>query len=66
MMAFFTSSEVSRFKQAQVVRYYELMGEIEQKSLEASLAYIDVQLYRELLSLAEKKSNYACGRFQTN
>ncbi|WP_041453002.1 TolC family outer membrane protein [Alteromonas naphthalenivorans] len=51
---FFTSSEVSRFKQAQVVRYYELMGEIEQKSLEASLAYIDVQLYRELLSLAEK------------
>ncbi|WP_231701192.1 TolC family outer membrane protein [Alteromonas stellipolaris] len=51
---FFTSSEVSRFKQAQVVRYYELMGEIEQKSLETSLAYLDVQLYRELLSLAEK------------
>jgi len=51
---FFTSSEVSRFKQAQVVRYYELMGEIEQKSLETSLAYMDVQLYRELLSLAEK------------
>ena len=51
---FFTSSEVSRFKQAQVVRYYELMGEIEQKSLETALAYMDVQLYRELLSLAEK------------
>ena len=51
---FFTSSEVSRFKQAQVVRYYELMGEIEQKSLDTSLAYLDVQLYRELLSLAEK------------
>ncbi|MDO6568482.1 TolC family outer membrane protein [Alteromonas sp. 1_MG-2023] len=50
---FFTSSEISRFKQAQVVRYYELLGEIEQKSLETTQAYLDVQLYRELLSLAE-------------
>ncbi len=51
---FLTSSEVKRFKQAQVVRFFELMGEIEQKSLDTSLAYMDVQLFRELLKLAEE------------
>ena len=51
---FLTSSEVKRFKQAQVVRYYELMGEVEQKSLETALAYMDVQVFRALLTLAEE------------
>ena len=51
---FLTSSEVKRFKQAQVVRYFELLGEVEQKSLETALAYMDVQLFRELLRLAEE------------
>lgn len=51
---FLTSSQVKRFKQAQVVRYFELLGEVEQKSLETALAYMDVQLFRELLSLAEQ------------
>ena len=50
---FLTSSEVKRFKQAQVVRFFELLGEIEQKSLDTALAYMDVQLFRELLTLAE-------------
>lgn len=51
---FLTSSEVKRFKQAQVVRYFELLGEVEQKSLDTALAYMDVQLFRELLRLAEE------------
>ncbi|NDW15397.1 TolC family outer membrane protein [Alteromonas genovensis] len=51
---FLTSSEVKQFKQAQVVRYFELLGEVEQKSLETALAYMDVQLFRELLKLAEE------------
>ena len=51
---FLTSSEVKRFKQTQVVRFFELLSEIEQKSLDTSLAYMDVQLFRELLKLAEE------------
>lgn len=51
---FLTSSEVKRFKQAQVVRFFELMGEIEQKSLDTALAYMDVRMFRELLKLAEE------------
>ena len=51
---FFTLSEVKRFKQAQIVRYYELLGEIEQKSLDTTLTYLDVKLFRELLLLAEQ------------
>ena len=51
---FLTSSEVKRFKQAQVVRFFELMGEVEQKSLETSLAFMDVKMFRELLALAEE------------
>ena len=51
---FLTSSEVKRFKQAQVVRFFELLSEIEQKSLDTALAYMDVQLFRKLLSLSEE------------
>lgn len=51
---FLTSSEVKRFKQAQVVRLFELFNEIEQKALETSQAYLDVQLFREQLRLAEE------------
>lgn len=51
---FLTSSQVNRLKQAQVVRYFEMLNEIEQKSLDTAVAYLDVKLFRELLTLAEE------------
>ena len=49
-----TRSEVARFKQAQMVRYFELLDAIENIALETSIAYLDVLLYRDLVRLAEE------------
>ncbi|MEP4889320.1 MAG: TolC family outer membrane protein [Aliiglaciecola sp.] len=51
---FRTSSEVKKFKQAQMVRYFELLSQVEQTALEATIAYTDVLLYQELLLIAEQ------------
>ena len=49
-----TSSEVRRFEAAQLVRYYELLDQIEGTTLEALVAFLDVHRHRELVSLAEQ------------
>ncbi|APE29538.1 agglutination protein [Halomonas aestuarii] len=51
-----TYSEVERLDRAELVRYYELLGASEEVALEATRAYLDVQRYRELVSLAQ--NNY--------
>ncbi len=50
----FSRSEVSRFGHARMVRYFELMREIDDVALEATRAYLDVLRYRELVSYAEE------------
>lgn len=49
---FQTSSAVRRFDEQQLVNYFELLNQIEQTSLEALRAYLDVSRQRELLVLA--------------
>ncbi|WP_286220914.1 TolC family outer membrane protein [Marinobacter apostichopi] len=49
---FQTSSSVDRLEEEQLVSYYQLLGAIEETSLEALRAYLDVQRQRELLELA--------------
>lgn len=49
-----TSSEVRRFEAAQLVRYYELLNQVEATTLEALAAFLDVHRHRELVSLAEQ------------
>lgn len=49
---FQTSSSVERLEEEQLVSYYELLSAIEDISLEALRAYLDVQRQRELLELA--------------
>ena len=51
---FFTRSEVERLDNAQLVRYYELLGSAEDIALEALRAYQDVQRQRELVELAQE------------
>lgn len=51
---FATRSEVDRLGHAQLVRYYELLGASEEVALEAVRAYLDVQRYRELVTLAQQ------------
>lgn len=48
-----TSKEVSRLGHARVTRYFEFLSASEDTALEAARAYIDVQRYRKLVSLAE-------------
>lgn len=49
-----TSSEVKRFEAAQLVRYFELLDQIEGTTLQAIVAFLDVLRHRELVSLAEQ------------
>ncbi|WP_322522197.1 TolC family outer membrane protein [Guyparkeria halophila] len=51
---FFTRSEVERLDNAQLVRYYELLGSAEDIALEALTAYQDVLRRRELVDLAQE------------
>ena len=51
---FFTRSEVERLDNAQLVRYYELLGSAEDTALEALRAYQDVLRQRELVQLAQE------------
>ncbi len=51
---FFTRSEVERLDNAQLVRYYELLGSAEEVALETLRAYQDVRRQRELVELAEE------------
>jgi adhesin transport system outer membrane protein len=50
---FATRNEVKRLNKAQLVRYYELLDAIENVTLEAMRAYMDVLRYRFLVDLAE-------------
>ncbi len=51
---FRTRSEVQRFQSAQLVRYFELLDDIENIALQAMNAYEDVMRFRELVRLAEE------------
>ncbi|MDP5292473.1 TolC family outer membrane protein [Oceanimonas sp. CHS3-5] len=51
---FKTSSDVKRFENAQLVRYFELLTQLEDTALASVRAYQDVQRYRELVALAEE------------
>lgn len=51
---FFTRSEVDRLDNAQLVRYYELLGSAEDIALETLTAYQDVRRQRELVELADE------------
>ena len=48
-----TSKEVDRLGHARITRYFEFLSASEDAALEASRAYIDVQRYRRLVTLAE-------------
>lgn len=48
-----TRKEVERLGHARVTRYFEFLAATEDTALEAARAYIDVQRYRKLVSLAE-------------
>lgn len=50
---FRTSNTVDRFKRIQLIRYFELISQTEQTTLEASIALLDVQKFKELVQLAE-------------
>lgn len=51
---FRTRSEVQRFQSAQLVRYFELLDDVENIALQAMNAYEDVMRFRELVRLAEE------------
>jgi adhesin transport system outer membrane protein len=48
-----TRKEVERLGHARVTRYFEFLSASEDTALEAARAYIDVQRYRKLVTLAE-------------
>jgi adhesin transport system outer membrane protein len=48
-----TRKEVERLGHARLTRYFEFLNTSEETALEAARAYIDVQRYRKLVSLAE-------------
>lgn len=50
----FTPSEVSRFGHVRMVRYYELLDEIEGAALESVRAYADVLRFRDLVTFAQE------------
>ena len=51
---FRTRSEVNRFESAQLVRYFELLDDVENIAFQAMNAYEDVMRFRELVRLAEE------------
>lgn len=51
---FFTSSRVRQANQTRTARYFELMDAVQQKALEAIIAYEDVRQYRATVALAEQ------------
>lgn len=63
-----TSKEVSRLGHARLTRYFEFLGTTEETALEATRAYLDVERYRKLVSLAEDnyvQHKYAFDQLQT-
>lgn len=46
--------EVNRFRQIQMVRYFEFANSIENAARETALAYLDVQQYQALVKLAQE------------
>ena len=56
-----TQKEVERLGHAHATRYFEFLSATEDTALEAARAYIDVQRYRKLVSLAE--DNYVQHRY---
>ncbi|RJF34803.1 flagellar motor protein MotB [Pseudoalteromonas gelatinilytica] len=50
---FRTSNTVKRFESIQLIRYFELLDQAEKTALAASIAYLDVQKFTELVELAE-------------
>ncbi len=54
---FYTANEVNRLGHAKLTRYYELLSNAQEVSLEAVRAYLGVRRYRELVELA--RNNYA-------
>lgn len=50
---FRTSNNVKRFERIQLIRYFELLDQAEKTALAASIAYLDVQKFTELVELAE-------------
>lgn len=50
---FLSRSETQSLEQAQVVRFYEFYSQAEQVSLETTLAYLDMVMFRELLQISE-------------
>lgn len=51
---FRTSNTVERFERIQLIRYFELLSQTEQTALDASIAFLDVQKFKELVTLAEE------------
>lgn len=63
-----TSKEVSRLGHARLTRHFEFLGATEETALEATRAYLDVERYRKLVSLAEDnyvQHKYAFDQLQT-
>lgn len=46
--------EVNRFRQIQMVRYFEFANSVENAARETALAYLDVQQYQALVKLAQE------------
>tara|TARA_R110001583_G_scaffold172439_1_gene326192 strand:+ start:3794 stop:5149 length:1356 start_codon:yes stop_codon:yes gene_type:complete len=49
--------EVNRFRQVQMVRYFEFTNSVENAARETALAYLDVQQYQALVKLAQDNLN---------
>ena len=63
-----TTKEVTRLDHARLTRYFEFLGTTEETALEATRAYLDVERYRKLVSLAEDnyvQHKYAFNQLQT-
>ena len=63
-----TRNEVSRLSHARLTRYFEFLGTTEETALEAARAYLDVERYRKLVTLAEDnyvQHKYAFDQLQT-
>ncbi|WP_404338823.1 TolC family outer membrane protein [Pseudoalteromonas mariniglutinosa] len=50
---FRTANTVKRFERIQLIRYFEMLSQAEEIALQASVAYLDVQKFTELVALAE-------------
>lgn len=63
-----TRQEVTRLDHARLTRYFEFLSTTEETALEATRAYLDVERYRKLVSLAEDnyvQHKYAFDQLQT-